>query len=321
MPNTTPLSGLTRRAQLVFVKVPKTASTSVQSDIRALGLDAGGVGQGERCYDEIWKADAFTLLYLRAPRQHVLSMYLECKYASWAVANQAGAEPPFPGREPVAGGFEDWVNFFRRQTVNLTLVAHFNVRNQAWRWYPDWKCYNPINAASRQLTRGCNKVPHHYYPANYPPSSMARFVSVARVASFNFVGVTELYDLSWCLLCARLGKPLPEGCFSPEQPVTRTFVSHDDSQRRPRSGDAADSMSQQLWQSVDALTEADAHVYVTAAKRLLAEAEAYQAGAQRRLGAHLLDYGAFLRRIEYLPHAARAGMPAAFSLADVPRAA
>ena len=129
------------RPQLVFVKVPKTASTSVQLDLAALGLDAGGVGQGERCFDDLYQEDAFSLTMLRSPRQHVLSLYLECNCSNWAKLNWRGAVPPFPAATSASDleGFGAWLYYFSEMRVNNTLVELSHVRNFGWMWYPDWK--------------------------------------------------------------------------------------------------------------------------------------------------------------------------------------
>lgn len=127
--------------QIVFVKVPKTASTSIQLDLAGLGLDAGGVGQGERCFDDLYSEDAFSLTMLRSPRQHVLSLYLECNNSNWATLNWKDMQPPFPASHSRTDleGFGAWLYYFSTMKVNQTLVELSRVRNQGWRWYEDWK--------------------------------------------------------------------------------------------------------------------------------------------------------------------------------------
>ena len=132
--------------QIVFVKVPKTASTSLQLDLAALGLDAGGVGQGERCFDDLYSEDAFSMTMLRSPRQHVLSLYLECNCSNWAKLNWKDMQPPFPAARTSDDleGFGAWLYYFSQMRVNNTLVELSRVRNQGWRWFDDWKwCVPP----------------------------------------------------------------------------------------------------------------------------------------------------------------------------------
>ena len=171
---------------------------------------------------------------------------------------------------------------------------------------------------TRQMASGCYKVPHHAYafPGNFPLQLADEHNAVARIATFQFVGITDLYDLSWCLLVARLGKEMPEGCFDQRGRVTLTMMTHG-SPDRPSSAGLLGSVRDEQWQLVDAITVHDQRVYMAGLRRLLAEAEAFQRRASRRLGAHLLDYGALMEKLAYIPHLLKAGMPAHFSLEDV----
>ena len=172
--------------------------------------------------------------------------------------------------------------------------------------------------ATRQMASGCYKVPHHAYafPGNFPLQLADERNAVGRILTFQFVGITDLYDLGWCLLVARLGKEMPEGCFDHRGRVTATMMTHG-SADRPSSASLLDKVRAEQWQLVDAITVHDQHVYMAALRRLLAEAEAYQRRAPRRLGAHLLDYAALMEKLAYIPHLLKAGMPSQFSLEDV----
>jgi hypothetical protein len=134
------------------------------------------VGAGERCYDDIFLENGFNFVFLRSPREHVLSQFLECRYSHWAVQRTLGTG--FPSRELVPSdveAFERWVDYFAEFKVNETLVALSKKRNQQWRvlsgachasyrlltvlrrrrWFDDFQCYNPINRVTRQFTLGC----------------------------------------------------------------------------------------------------------------------------------------------------------------------
>ena len=148
-----------------------------------------------------------------------------------------------------------------------------------------------------------------------PAGPQALLSAVQWLGTFSFVGLSDLYNLSYCMLLTRLRvEPLPEGCYNPDVPVTETFIRHGRADLRPGSGAAMANVTQRMWDKVDALSGNDQHLYVAAAWRLLGEAEAYQATAPRKLGTHLLDYPKFLESISYIPRRRRRSLPATFSL-------
>ena len=299
-------------------------------DLQKLNVTGlGALGQGERCYDENFAPGGFNVVFLRQPRRHVLSLYIECKHGNWAGKttrrwDAEHPEEPFPRELPFADSFERWLDFFGR----LNTVGYLGSEQEVGLrqgpkenpWLADYNCYHPLNTATRQLAAGggCparNGDPHHVLAYKAQPGPEALLSAVRRLGTFSFVGLADLYDLSYCMLLARLRvHPLPEGCFDPSVPVTSTFIRHGRADLRPGSGAAMANVTQRAWAKVDALSGDDQHLYVSAAWRLLGEAEAYQTVAARKLGAHLLNYSAFLESIAYIPSRKRRSLPETFSL-------
>jgi hypothetical protein len=165
------------------------------------------------------------------------------------------------------------------------------------------------------------RFPDHFYPANYPPPPNFKRIALERLDSFHFVGLAELFDLSFCLLTLRLNETPPEGCFTEGLNVTFHREDHSGGNTsRPRSAAIIRSgaISERVWGRVDDITTADQVVYMAALRRLLGEAEAWQreavAAGGRLLKRSLLDYQEVLKSIDYLPHLLRSGMPETFSL-------
>ena len=317
-----PLAQLARGAEqpVHFVKVPKTASTSVQVELKALGVDVGNTGQGEDCYSVGFTAGGFNLVYLRGPRLQALSMFLECRYSNWARKRTTASFNAWRN-ESDADVFAKWVRFFVRYEVNATTVRTASLPGNAWLWLDDFNCYNPIHLVTRQLgpRASCIRLPHHWYHATYPPGDGFLPAALDNLASFHFVGVSELFDLSFCLLTLRLGEAVPPACFAASEAdgvrrnVTTAFVRHG---KRPTAEQVAPSVAHDVWREVDQLMAFDSTLYVAGLRRLLAEAEAYQASAapDRRLSARLLPYGALMGNLSYLLAGADPPFPATFSL-------
>jgi hypothetical protein len=318
-----PLAALYRQLgqDLRFVKVPKTASTSVQVDIRAAGLDAGGTGEGENCYSDLFsgfKASRFNFVYLRHPREQVLSFFVECKYAGWA-KKRTSAE--FPRNDTDVVGFEKWVAYFSDWQINQTRLALSAKPGNSWMWLNDMNCYNPRDLVTRQLSSraNCVRMPHHIYSNCWPPKDDFLSAALTHLPTFNFVGSADLFQLSWCLLSDRLGLEMPEGCFSDTGVASATLFVH--GRNRPRAAELSASIPPDVWDRVDDLTRNDAAVYVAALRRLLGEAAAVQRArggrGERRLARGLIDYERLRRTVAYLPQELLRGLPEAFDLGEV----
>jgi len=274
----------------------------VQVELRALDVDVGNTGQGEDCYHIGFDPAGFNLVYLRAPRLQALSMFLECRHSNWA---RKRTSPEFNAwrNESDAAAFARWVSYFADYRVNQTTVARASVPGFAWLWLDDFNCYNPIHLVSRQLgpRKSCVRLPHHWYHTTYPPPAGFLETALEHLDSFQFVGISELFDLSFCLLTLRLRTAVPPACFeaAPDAKITTAFVRHG---KRPSAEQVTPTVAKGVWPNVDRLFAFDSKLYVAGLRRLLTEAEAYQAGAApgRKLGAHLLRYRELMDSLSYL---------------------
>jgi len=322
-----------------FTKIPKTASSSIQTDLLKRNVSGlGQLGQGERCADEQFVSGAFNMVILRVPRRHTLSLFIECSHGSWAKKatsrySRAHPELPFP-RDPCGDPcvpepgikipqFEAWLDYFLRlqdERGFLGSPPEKALRGGTQHLLADFECYSPIELQTRQL--GSNAVcprghdPHHVLASATLPQPAAELTTaVTRLGAYNFVGLAdELFPLSWCLLLHRLREPLDEWCFDASAAMTSSRIIHGRANVRPGAVAASALVSERVWAKVDRLTEQDTRVYLSAAWRLLGEAEAYQRSGERRLGVHLLNYSAFTESVAYIPARRRRNLPDSFSL-------
>ena len=273
-----------------YTHVPKTGGVSLRTDLATLGIS---VGHLEFCFETAWKAGAFNFVLLRSPRAHVLSQFLECKYDAWGrEVTSHLPQFPFPRAQEDAAGFSIWVEHFWNATQHPAgLLPH------------DFNCYSPLAFQTRQLGSDCVR-PHHVH-RRFPVhlrSVQAQLAAqlpkaLARLEQYSFVGVTDLYAASWCLLLNRLREDMPAFCFDAAAKVTLTHEVH--SVPRHKESDFSDA----TWARAEALAGNDARLFAAAFRRFAAELRRYQRGAGegRRIGTHLLPRLKLLRSLAYLP--------------------
>ena len=216
------------------------------------------------------------MVFLRSPRTHITSLFLECKYSDWG--GPRGLVSGFPWNCSDTQGLEAWLAYFEtwRPSNDAIQQAQSN----------DFGCYNAASLQTRQLGDACVRNPHHLYRANWPQPASAAVVAGQRLDTFAFVGIMDLYDASYCLLTHRLGVPSPLGCFNPGERVTNTNVRHGGA--RPLT--AAVPISATGLAAADRLTRDDQALYVAGVGRLITELQHYtDAGAGRPLAPYLLN--------------------------------
>ena len=151
--------------------IPKTASTSLGQELRAsncsrrgerftvTSLTPGGWDGGgdESCLAANARASALNVVLLRAPREHVVSMFYMCRDSTWGrlVTNRSSFQERFGGRSN-ANGLRAWVRHF---------VALGGSRGD------DFGCYDLRDMQTRQLvcTRREAGAPHRWLPLRLPP--------------------------------------------------------------------------------------------------------------------------------------------------------
>jgi len=204
--------------------------------------------------------NSFVATLFREPREHVMSQYMECAFDYYWTAptrDEGGVPGSRRGGSFAEKDFTAWLRHFQA-------------------WQPDmgdYNCYNPWNMQTRQMicTSADQASPHHVHDgeATEPP--------VPELEQLDFVGVTELYDESWCLLNWQLDGSLPDMCTCeymgrgrPEkQSAARWHGGEVNEAHGTGPHPKADELGKSARELVDLVTASDRVLYSRAVARLL----------------------------------------------------
>ena len=253
-------------------------SDSDWADAFACGLhwaDDGPRGESyakcwEMCFHEPWFTGqnvTSKIVFVREPRAHVLSQFLECKYDAYGSKDPAFLR--FAGgkeaKADVYAGFEQWLGHFTGQWDQAD---------------GDFDCYNPLNMQARQLVcprkgfpaemSGLADQAHHAESNRVPPISIA-LAAIDYPSTIPFV--TEHYQESLCLFMYRARYPtatVPSFCNCEDRTAWQSFTSTHVRHGVPAQHDVK-RLPQRLLDGIDSITRADKKVYLRSIRRLQIE--------------------------------------------------
>ncbi len=199
--------------------IAKTAGSSISLDVeRLFGLCLPQVGWNQKClgwlrdrtqvapasYNGTWARPVF-FTFLREPRAHVLSQFKECRFDPvWGARVTRSTSFPRSGHTWQAD-YEQWAKHFAG-LFRMPWSSQWQRSHNATLADRDaFSCLDPRNMMVRQLA--CNfsykhlNVPRKFANAGLPH---ALHVATSALLSLDFVGLTELYEESLCLLALRL---------------------------------------------------------------------------------------------------------------------
>lgn len=199
------LKGTLLANKMFFLHIPKAAGTS-------FAVDRRDVQSAEGCYEwsEKLKSNG-TLLMLRRPTDHVLSMYNHCK---------SGPYGPQWAHEKMPETFEEWVRKWTDIHKHNGAVGDFTPSSGDLDFVPTFKteipfsCYNPVDLQVQRMS--CEK------PFSYPDHADVD-LAVRNMKSAKFVGLVEAYHESLCLLSAKVDGKLSAGCNCENEDEWKTF--------------------------------------------------------------------------------------------------
>ena len=134
-------------------------------------------------YDRAHRPMAQRLVFLRSPRAHVLSMFKECRYDEWGVALWKKNQSQVPHEGTHQHDFEQWLDWY------------LHPLNKPW-----LGCYQPWNYQARAMTSWTSKPHGISAMETYEPSVDSALTSYLET---DWVGITDFYDESLCLLLSR----------------------------------------------------------------------------------------------------------------------
>jgi len=203
------------------------------------------------------------ILLLRQPVAHVRSMYIHCQGPSGFSRRRREAAGTFA---PI--GFADWLGLFDGR----------NGSSGGWRAGVPYCYYNPANYQSHLLVTpaGADGNRDDVFPGGrlrLPAAGLSQLRELLQRRAF-FVGVTEHYVTSLCLLRHKLRAALGGGISSRDEAscsADTLNVSHID--HGNNAGSTTTLMTAEVLASIEAITQVDQLAYTFALARLDAEAE------------------------------------------------
>ena len=291
-------------------------STGVRSNTSASGacLAAGATVSTALCglnceccaADVRLPAGGFHGTLLRSPRAHVLSQFSHCHVAHHSTWARLFSDVPLyfaelllRGTEAACGdtcamGSSDW-----RQALEERLQAGM-VPTESNEGIV--RVISLENTQSHALT--CSKsrgsLGHHFKILDGADSLHPDLdAALASMRRFEWVGLTDLYEPSLCLLHYQANGTLPPpcDCNSPTR-NDRTRLGHWVETRSKRRDPA--SLSEEMLAQIDAHTDVDAQVFAAALRLLLGRLRSVEQATGASVLA-CLDWGELHRATSYIP--------------------
>eukprot|EP00398_MALV-I-01_sp_L67-1_P001040 gene1040-594_t len=186
------------------------------------------------------------LIMIRHPRGHVLSQHQECIHDKFFL----NREPKVPREldnwlnhfvenieqgintkpEPKKVWVDDWTKP-AGEAKEHELGNGWGVNQGGKAGLDDYNCYNPVNMMTRQLAESCKALPDHLFSPHHPaiaqlgerqtedlkvPGSEISYEDLQsamdRLDQTFFVGISEAYQESLCLLHYKVHGTIPDEC-------------------------------------------------------------------------------------------------------------
>eukprot|EP00927_Polykrikos_kofoidii_P015180 TRINITY_DN16733_c1_g2_i1.p1 TRINITY_DN16733_c1_g2~~TRINITY_DN16733_c1_g2_i1.p1 ORF type:complete len:356 (-),score=36.03 TRINITY_DN16733_c1_g2_i1:29-1096(-) len=254
---------------LYHMHIPKTAGVSFVRDLLTTLPSSVGIYSWEACYPEfvnlisgdmgeqLGGLGGGIVTMLRDPSDQVYSQYRMCFDTDWGKEQMATSSS-----KGASMSFSAWLQHF---TTNFTT--------------DDFNCYHPFNMQTRGFTCQYPEDPHH---ESDNPEEHGVGAAVENMIHASFVGITELYQESLCLLHAHFNMQLPGWCDCEDKLAWSSFeqsnVDHG-SQAHDRA-----NLTEQDRVLLDMITENDRLLYDVAVARFREHARL----TERRLGVKIL---------------------------------
>jgi hypothetical protein len=142
----------------------------------------------------------YLLIALKSPRQHVFSMFHECKYKKWGdETNETNAGNAFDPNMSDDESLEMWLSYFTKAPAEGS--GPFKVNQKALE--DKFKCYHPSNFQSRYLTSKDWNAQAMDRDVGFEPDT-SHALRTLHQKKMVWVGLSDFFHESKCLLYYRL---------------------------------------------------------------------------------------------------------------------
>jgi len=193
----------------------------------------------------------FVATFLRAPRAHVLSEFLECKYDNWG--KRVTEDTSFPRGHSDEDDFAKWVNHFYDSWNKEDDSSKREITTESYH------CYHPYNLQARQLSDNC-RTSHYLEPGEAQSITDMKSNAVRNLNTARFVGIVELYDASMCLFWMKSGQKENVDGFCRQENLLKTKEGESEVTHHVPEHHLID-MKKSTLRKVDELTKYDSLLY------------------------------------------------------------
>lgn len=282
---------------LYLLHIAKTAGTSALYDIPDDHLPKNAkFSEGEVCHDNWRMDDARRIAFLRNPRAHVISQYYHCDMDAHLNPKVEIFNPQnWPAKPNLWAWLDHWgsrldkfnadraavrerVKAAGDQAVKLTREQ---LESESLKDEDTFHCYLPANLQTRHMSCKEREYP---FPsedrrviANLNVYGGDKDTALNNLKELAYVGITELYQESLCVIHAGELNEVPENCNCENEAAWKTFhqkkFDHGVSHSHPGVDQLAAGTNKIL---IDKLTEDDWELYVAGVRRFKEEAKAVE---------------------------------------------
>ena len=247
-----------------FTHIPKCSGTSFVSIMEPKYHE-------QNCYLEMAHhrdgGNTMNCVFIRSPRSHVQSQFLECVYDTWGKIVTSGTA--FPRTEDLQDDFKKWLEHF----VALDTRTDYGTT-------VDYNCIDPRNVMARHMS--CQRAPNPQanHALSVPPELTVAIENVAKDATF--IGVTDFFHESICLLQLRREGSLPPGCGcdaaaeAARNKKKEVHITHD---VPPHN---SDQFPKDIRIMLDSLTQLDRQLFVAGLKRFMEDMDVAERVVNRK---------------------------------------
>lgn len=260
---------------LIFTHIPKCAGTSFVSELKGkhhLYLKYEIAWKMEQCFLDLKESKGIHLVFLRSPRTHLLSQFMECKYTDWGHTKTKNTD--FPQQGELHEDFATWIGHFHSN----------NKDKETWGKDFAYNCYNPRNMQSRYLTCQAPDGPDpewQFTKAVYPhfahETEPSLVEAILNLNKHEWIGVADLYHESVCVFVYKYKGSLPAYCNCPfPQHAGHTHNTHSVPEHH------VEDVSSAVLEKMDELTLVDEGLFVHGLWGLLSDIYEVQKESGRR---------------------------------------